>query len=507
MPNNRGWKWHTSEGIVLLAVAVIASVPEASTGCEDCHDCLEANNQPASCAQLADHCFHEGHGVMIRANCPRSCGLCDDQGHVANCRDCNGCLQVNGQTVMCPQLRQYCNHPWHQETIQAACPATCGQCTSPPTPPPTVAPTTCEDNAAFKDAHGYKCSEWAGYRCSGKNAADAGLNPSQIDDVRHNCPVSCGLCGGLDECVKGEGPCPAGQLCYHGGTPEARCRSRRTTAPNVKTPAPTFGPTIQATAVPRHLVRPSRSSSPSSSFGVGNTILLLAVGMTVTVFSLAFLLCCCRRLRSGSWYDEFDESEMSAVGSSAARTNAVVQGQPLVIHDIETPELREMRKQIVGEAFLGEPNSVPSSFLCPITAQVMVEPVVASDGHTYEKIAIEKWLQHRGTSPMTNLTLSNHALMPNYCVRSAIQEYFEDAMEKHAKESGKAAAAAADAGVPLGEVTDETAIAPASAAASSEPQHTDGETAETVETAETNETAPVIDERPETALLQATVDE
>ena len=54
--------------------------PEVAAGCEDCHDCLEANNQPASCAQLADHCFHEGHGVMIRANCPRSCGLCDDQG-------------------------------------------------------------------------------------------------------------------------------------------------------------------------------------------------------------------------------------------------------------------------------------------------------------------------------------------------------------------------------------------------------------------------------------------
>jgi hypothetical protein len=53
--------------------------------------------------------------------------------------------------------------------------------------------------------------------------------------------------------------------------------------------------------------------------------------------------------------------------------------------------------------------------------QVMRDPVVASDGHTYEREAIEAWLRrdHR-KSPMTNETLSSTALVPNHNLRSQI---------------------------------------------------------------------------------------
>jgi len=33
----------------------------------------------------------------------------------------------------------------------------------------------------------------------------------------------------------------------------------------------------------------------------------------------------------------------------------------------------------------------PPEFYCPITHEVMVDPVVAQDGHTYERQAIEEW--------------------------------------------------------------------------------------------------------------------
>ncbi|KAL0048081.1 hypothetical protein WJX82_007291 [Trebouxia sp. C0006] len=38
-------------------------------------------------------------------------------------------------------------------------------------------------------------------------------------------------------------------------------------------------------------------------------------------------------------------------------------------------------------------------FRCPITKAVMVEPVIAADGHTYERAAMQHWLQHHPTSP------------------------------------------------------------------------------------------------------------
>jgi hypothetical protein len=37
----------------------------------------------------------------------------------------------------------------------------------------------------------------------------------------------------------------------------------------------------------------------------------------------------------------------------------------------------------------------------------MTDPVVAADGHTYERAAIKAWLSSHNTSPMTNMRLSN----------------------------------------------------------------------------------------------------
>ncbi|XP_078155685.1 U-box domain-containing protein 70-like [Carex rostrata] len=69
---------------------------------------------------------------------------------------------------------------------------------------------------------------------------------------------------------------------------------------------------------------------------------------------------------------------------------------------------------------------VPSLFICPISQEIMKDPCIAADGFTYEAEAIKTWL-NRGhdTSPMTNLVLPHHNLIPNHDLRSAIQEWLE----------------------------------------------------------------------------------
>ncbi|KAK9804850.1 hypothetical protein WJX72_008634 [[Myrmecia] bisecta] len=42
---------------------------------------------------------------------------------------------------------------------------------------------------------------------------------------------------------------------------------------------------------------------------------------------------------------------------------------------------------------------------CPITQVFMTDPVIAADGHSYEKSAIEEWFSRHDTSPMTGLVL------------------------------------------------------------------------------------------------------
>ena len=64
---------------------------------------------------------------------------------------------------------------------------------------------------------------------------------------------------------------------------------------------------------------------------------------------------------------------------------------------------------------------VEKAFLCPITQGIMSDPVVATDGHTYERRAIEQWFsQGRLTSPVTNLRLNTTTLVPNHALRGAI---------------------------------------------------------------------------------------
>lgn len=64
-----------------------------------------------------------------------------------------------------------------------------------------------------------------------------------------------------------------------------------------------------------------------------------------------------------------------------------------------------------------------SSFLCPISQDVMKYPVMASDGHSYDREHIVEWFKTSNKSPITNLVLPNKTLIPNHALRNAIQEY------------------------------------------------------------------------------------
>ena len=64
-------------------------------------------------------------------------------------------------------------------------------------------------------------------------------------------------------------------------------------------------------------------------------------------------------------------------------------------------------------------RTVPMRFECPITHEPMDDPVTLESGHTYERTAIEKWLQTHTTDPMTNLPLASTVCIPNVAMRNA----------------------------------------------------------------------------------------
>mmetsp|Transcript_62241 Transcript_62241/g.140767 ORF Transcript_62241/g.140767 Transcript_62241/m.140767 type:complete len:397 (+) Transcript_62241:96-1286(+) len=74
----------------------------------------------------------------------------------------------------------------------------------------------------------------------------------------------------------------------------------------------------------------------------------------------------------------------------------------------------------------GYPPPPPKEMICPITQELMVDPVLAEDGFTYERVAMERWFSTgRRRSPVTNEVLSERSnrLTPNRLLKSMIQKY------------------------------------------------------------------------------------
>lgn len=87
-------------------------------------------------------------------------------------------------------------------------------------------------------------------------------------------------------------------------------------------------------------------------------------------------------------------------------------------HDLD-PHARPSARDILNEYFSPE-FEVPNAFCCSITNELMVDPVICSDGHSYERKAITQWFQNQNTSPMTNIPLTSLHLTPNIGLRNAI---------------------------------------------------------------------------------------
>ena len=57
---------------------------------------------------------------------------------------------------------------------------------------------------------------------------------------------------------------------------------------------------------------------------------------------------------------------------------------------------------------------------CPITLDIMTDPVMDCNGHTFERIAIEAWYRTHDTSPVTGATVINKSLTPNYAIKQML---------------------------------------------------------------------------------------
>ncbi|KAJ4956255.1 hypothetical protein NE237_013038 [Protea cynaroides] len=70
---------------------------------------------------------------------------------------------------------------------------------------------------------------------------------------------------------------------------------------------------------------------------------------------------------------------------------------------------------------LDGPLSCPEQFRCPLSKELMRDPVILATGQTYDRPFIQKWLKEGNrTCPVTQQVLSHTLLTPNYLVQDMI---------------------------------------------------------------------------------------
>ncbi|VAI75536.1 U-box domain-containing protein 15-like [Triticum dicoccoides] len=67
---------------------------------------------------------------------------------------------------------------------------------------------------------------------------------------------------------------------------------------------------------------------------------------------------------------------------------------------------------------------IPDDFLCPITLEIMTDPVIVASGQTYERRSIQKWLDSgERTCPKMRQPLAHLSLAPNYALKNLILQW------------------------------------------------------------------------------------
>lgn len=69
----------------------------------------------------------------------------------------------------------------------------------------------------------------------------------------------------------------------------------------------------------------------------------------------------------------------------------------------------------------------PVEFLCPITLDLMRDPVIVATGQTYDRKSITRWLEEgHSTCPKSGQDLEHNCVISNYALRSLISQWCED---------------------------------------------------------------------------------
>ena len=124
------------------------------------------------------------------------------------------------------------------------------------------------------------------------------------------------------------------------------------------------------------------------------------------------------------------ELYMEAVSLENLRARAMRSDnrQELDLVEQMIPMVNYMHERLLRETQLLNINGVPipADFCCPLSLELMSDPVILASGQTYERVYIKLWLDEGFTiCPKTRQRLAHSNLIPNYTVKALISNWCE----------------------------------------------------------------------------------
>ncbi|KAJ6416766.1 hypothetical protein OIU84_002608 [Salix udensis] len=92
--------------------------------------------------------------------------------------------------------------------------------------------------------------------------------------------------------------------------------------------------------------------------------------------------------------------------------------------ELQIGNRKMLRKGLISQEIAETFITVPKDFCCPISLDLMRDPVIISTGQTYDRSSISRWMEEgHCTCPKTGQMLMNTRLVPNRALRNLIVQW------------------------------------------------------------------------------------
>jgi len=116
---------------------------------------------------------------------------------------------------------------------------------------------------------------------------------------------------------------------------------------------------------------------------------------------------------------EVRKAEAKISGSSYAKRNSLEKK----IDTVLWTQIEKLRRVLKTDDEKKIDRKIPEEYLCELTEELMINPVMTPNGKNCEREAIAKWVKEKGTCPFTRKPLKLKHLYPNLTLKAMIKKF------------------------------------------------------------------------------------